>query len=312
MLNKNVLSICDLSSEQILSILDLANYLKDPLNMPDSKIQLKGSILGMIFQKPSTRTRVSFETAMLQLGGNAINLPFSELQLSRGESIEDTARTLSLYLDCIVARVYSHDDLEKLSRYSSIPVINGLSNLFHPCQILADLLTILECKNKLYGITLAFIGDGNNVCNDLLLACAKLGINIRISTPPGFEPLKWVIDIAEDESKRNNSYILVTKDPFEAVREADVITTDTFISIGKEDEKDERDSIFLPAYQVNDQLIKYAKRDYIFMHCLPVKRGKEVTAEIIDGSHSVVWTQAENRLHVQKALLVKLLKNDLV
>ncbi len=311
-MNKNILSIYDLSSEEILSILDLATYLKDTLNISDSKTQLKGKILGMIFQKPSTRTRVSFETAMLQLGGNAINLSFNDLQLSRGESIEDTARTLSLYLNCIVARVFSHNDIEKFSRNSNVPVINGLSDLFHPCQILSDLLTILEYKNKLGGITLAYIGDGNNVCNDLLLACSKLGINIRVATPPGFEPLDWVIDVAKDECKKNKSSVLITTDPFEAIKEADVISTDTFISIGKEEEKEKRDSVFLPKYQVNDKLVEYAKNDYIFMHCLPAKRGKEVTADIIDGHHSVVWSQAENRLHVQKALLVKLLDQEFI
>ena len=179
--------------------------LKNQVNFQDSKKQLRGRILGMIFQKPSTRTRISFETAILQLGGNAINLSFNDLQLSRGESIEDTARTLSLYLDCLVARVHSHNDIEKLSQYSTIPVINGLSDLFHPCQILADLLTIFEYKKKLSGITLAFIGDGNNVCNDLLLGCSKLGININISTPPDFEPLDWIINTARVESKKNDS-----------------------------------------------------------------------------------------------------------
>jgi ornithine carbamoyltransferase len=311
-LNKNILSICDLSSEQILSILDLANYLKDPLNNNGSKTPLSGKILGMIFQKPSTRTRISFETAMLQLGGNGIYLSFNDLQLSRGESIEDTARTLSLYLDCLVARVYSHFDLEKLAQYSTIPVINGLSDLFHPCQILSDFLTILEYKKKLKGITLAFIGDGNNICNDLLFGCSKLGINIKVSTPPGFEPLERVINFARDESKKNDSSVLITNDPFEAVKESDVVTTDTFISIGKEEEKKKRESIFLPMYQVNDELVKFAKRDYIFMHCLPAKRGREVTSEIIDGPHSVVWSEAENRLHVQKALLVKLLDQKFI
>ena len=311
-MNKKILSICDLSSEEILSILDLATYIKEPLNFSDSKTQLRGKILGMIFQKPSTRTRVSFETAILQLGGNAINLSFNDLQLSRGESIEDTSRTLSLYLNCIVARVFSHNDIEKLSRYSTVPVINGLSDLFHPCQILSDMLTILEHKNKLRDITLAYIGDGNNVCNDLLLACSKLGINIRVATPRGFEPLNWVIDVAKDECKKNKSTVLITTDPFEAIKEVDVIYTDTFISIGKEEEKEKRDYIFLPNYQINDRLVEHAKSDYIFMHCLPAKRGKEVTAEIIDGPHSVVWTQAENRLHVQKALLVKLLDKEFI
>ena len=310
-MKKNVLSICDLSSKQILDILDLAGILKNQVNFQDSKKQLRGRILGMIFQKPSTRTRISFETAILQLGGNAINLSFNDLQLSRGESIEDTAKTLSLYLDCLVARVHSHNDLEKLSQYSTIPVINGLSDLFHPCQILADLLTIFEYKKKLSGITLTFIGDGNNICNDLLLGCSKLGININISTPPDYEPLDWIINTARVESKKNDSSVLITNDPFEAVREADVVTTDTFISIGKEHEKEKRDAMFLPKYQINDEVVKHAKQDYIFMHCLPAKRGKEVTSEIIDGNHSVVWTQAENRLHVQKALLIKLLNQEL-
>jgi ornithine carbamoyltransferase len=307
-LNTHVLSICDLSKEQIISVLDIARYLKNPLNAGDSNTAvLKGKILGMIFQKPSTRTRISFETAMLHLGGNAINISFNDLQISRGESIEDTARTLSLYLDCIVARVHSHDDLEKLSSCSNIPIINGLSDLFHPCQILSDLMTINEYKKKLDDVTLAFIGDGNNVCNDLLLGCSKLGINIKISTPIGFEPLDWVINYAINESKKNNSHVLITNDPIEAVKNADVVATDTFISIGKEGEKEKRDAIFLPLYQVNEDLIKYAKKDFIFMHCLPATRGKEVTAGIIDGPHSVVWTEAENRLHVQKALLIKLL-----
>jgi ornithine carbamoyltransferase len=177
---------------------------------------------------------------------------------------------------------------------------------------LSDLLTIVEYKNKLQGLTLAFVGDGNNVCNDLILACAKLGINIRVSTPHGFEPLKWVIDIAVEDSKRHNSSVLLTSDPFEAVKDADVITTDTFVSIGKEDEKEKRDSIFLPRYQVNYEMTKYAKHNYIFMHCLPARRGKEVSAEIIDGPHSVVWAQAENRLHVQKALLIKLLDKEFI
>ena len=311
-MNKNILSICDLSSEQILSIIDLAVYLKDPLNTINSKKQLEGKILGMVFQKPSTRTRISFETAILQLGGNAINLSFNDLQLSRGESIEDTARTFSLYLDCLVARVFSHSDIELLSQYSDIPVINGLSDLFHPCQILADFLTVMEYKKRLEGITLAFVGDGNNICNDLLLGCSKLGINIKISTPPGFEPLKRVVDVAKKDSAKNNSYVLVSNDPSEVVKDADVVVTDTFISIGKESEKQHRDNIFLPEYQVNASLVKNAKDDYIFMHCLPAKRGMEVTGEIIDGPHSVIWSEAKNRLHVQKALLIKLLDKDFV
>lgn len=302
------MSLQDLRSDQILAVLDHASSLKNQFKAEGSNSKyLNGKILGMIFQKPSTRTRISFETAMLQLGGHAINLSFSDLQLSRGESVEDTARTVSLYVDIMMARVYDHKDIEQLSEHSTIPVINGLSDLFHPCQILADLLTISEYKKKLRGINLAFIGDGNNICNDLLLGCSKLGINIQVSTPIGFEPLDWVIEIARTSSKKNESTLLITSDPTEAVVDADVIITDTHISIGKENELDNREKIFFPKYQVNDKLTKYAKKDFIFMHCLPAKRGKEVTSQIIDGPHSAVWSEAENRLHVQKALLIKIL-----
>jgi len=307
-LKEDILSLQDLRSDQILAVLDHASSLKNQFKAEGSNLKyLNGKILGMIFQKPSTRTRISFETAMLQLGGHAINLSFSDLQLSRGESVQDTARTISLYVDIMMARVYDHKDIEELSEYSTIPVINGLSDLFHPCQILADLLTIYEHKKKLMGINLAFIGDGNNVCNDLLLGCSKLGINIRVSTPIGFEPLDWVVEIARTSAKKNESALLITSDPTEAVIDADVIVTDTHISIGKENEFDSREKIFFPKYQVNDDLIKYAKKDFIFMHCLPAKRGKEVTSQIIDGPHSAIWSEAENRLHVQKALLIKIL-----
>lgn len=303
------MNLCDLSSDQILSILDLSIFLKDQFNREGSNSKyLNGKILGMLFQKPSTRTRISFETAILQLGGHPINLSFNDLQLSRGESIEDTAKTLSLYVDILLARVYDHEDIQKLSKYSSIPVINGLSDMFHPCQILADLLTILEHKKKLKGLTLTFIGDGNNICNDLLIGCSKLGLDIRISTPVGYEPLNWIVEIAKLECNKNNCSLMMTNDPIEAVRNTDVIVTDTFISIGKENEYDKRNSVFLPDFQVNEELTSFAKKDYIFMHCLPAKRGKEVTSSIIDGSHSVVWNEAENRLHVQKALLYYLLQ----
>jgi ornithine carbamoyltransferase len=310
-LKEDVLSLQDLRSDQILALLDHASTLKNQLKIEGSNSKyLNGKILGMIFQKPSTRTRISFETAMLQLGGHAINLSFNDLQLSRGESLEDTARTVSLYVDIMMARVYAHKDIEKLSQYSTIPVINGLSDLFHPCQILADLLTILEYKKKLKGVNLAFIGDGNNICNDLLLGCSKLGMDIRVSTPIGFEPTDWVIDIARTSSKENESTLLITSDPAEAVIDADVIVTDTHLSIGKENELDSREKIFFPKYQVNDDLIKYAKKDFIFMHCLPAKRGKEVTSQIIDGPHSAIWSEAENRLHVQKSLLIKVLEGS--
>jgi ornithine carbamoyltransferase len=246
---------------------------------------------------------------MLQLGGNAIYLNSNDLQLSRGESIEDTARTLSLYVDCIVARVYAHSDIEKLASFSSVPVINGLSNAFHPCQILADLLTIQEQKRSFKGLKIAWVGDGNNVCNDLVVGCSKIGLNISIACPSGFEPSDGVLEVARKQAEKQSVEIVITEDPMEAVRNADVLATDTFISIGKDDERQEREKIFLPKYQVNSDLLNLAKSDCIFMHCLPASRGKEVTSEVIDGKASVVWNQAENRLHVQKALMNMLLLN---
>lgn len=262
----------------------------------------------MIFQKPSTRTRVSFEVGMYQLGGDAVYLGANDIQLSRGETIEDTAKTLSLYLDCIMARVYNHKDIQTLARYASVPVINGLSDSFHPCQILADLMTIKEHKKKLRGLQLAWLGDGDNVCNDLMLGCAKTGISMTAACPKGYEPLEEIVQLAKAEGKKTGVDIAITNDSISAVREADIIATDTFISIGKEGERTTREAAFLPNYQVNKDIMKLAKGDAIFMHCLPAKRGMEVTADVIDGKWSVVWQEAENRLHTQKALLCFLLK----
>lgn len=303
------MSLKDLEREEILSLLELSKDLKRDWTDGKSTDLLKGKTLAMIFQKPSTRTRISFETGMLQLGGNAIYLNSNDLQLSRGESIEDTARTLSLYVDCIVARVYAHSDIEKLASFSSVPVINGLSNAFHPCQILADLLTIQEQKRSFKGLKIAWVGDGNNVCNDLVVGCSKIGLNISIACPSGFEPSDGVLEVARKQAEKQSVEIVITEDPMEAVRNADVLATDTFISIGKDDERQEREKIFLPKYQVNSDLLNLAKSDCIFMHCLPASRGKEVTSEVIDGKASVVWNQAENRLHVQKALMNMLLLN---
>jgi len=308
--NKDVLSLQDLSSEEILSILRLSGNLKNELKNGDgekSSQLLKGKVLGMIFQKPSTRTRVSFETGIFQLGGNALYLSTNDMQLSRGESIEDTGRTLSLYVNCIVARVYEHADVQTLADSASIPVINGLSNTFHPCQILADLLTIQEHKKKMKGLNLAWIGDGNNVCNDLLLGCAKTGINMTAACPHGYEPLEQIVRLAREEEQKTGAEITITDDPLQATKDADIIVTDTFLSIGKDQEKTTREEAFLPRYQVNSDLLKNAKRDVIFMHCLPAKRGQEVTSEVIDGRSSVIWDEAENRLHVQKALMCMLM-----
>jgi ornithine carbamoyltransferase len=268
---------------------------------------LKGKVLGMIFQKPSTRTRVSFETGMYQLGGGVVYLGTNDIQLARGESMEDTARSLSLYLDCIVARLYCHADIQRLATYASVPVINGLSDTFHPCQILADLLTIQERKKKLEGLNITWIGDGNNVCNDLVLGCAKTGMNIAVACPPGYEPSHRVIMLGKREGQQTGSEISITDDPVAAARNADVVVTDTFISIGRDGEKITRNKAFLPRYQVNSELMKLAKKDAIFMHCLPATRGQEVTSDVIDGNASVVWEEAENRLHVQKALMCLLI-----
>jgi len=308
--NKDVLSLQDLSSEEILSILRLSGNLKNELMNGDREKAsqlLKGKVLGMIFQKPSTRTRVSFETGIFQLGGNALYLSTNDMQLSRGESIEDTGRTLSLYVNCIVARVYEHADVQMLADSASIPVINGLSDTFHPCQILADLLTIQEHKKKMKGLNLAWIGDGNNVCNDLLLGCAKTGINMTAACPHGYEPLEQIVRLAREEEQKTEAEITITDDPLQATKDADIIVTDTFLSIGKDQEKTTREEAFLPRYQVNSDLLKNAKRDVIFMHCLPAKRGQEVTSEVIDGRSSVIWDEAENRLHVQKALMCMLM-----
>jgi ornithine carbamoyltransferase len=308
---KDILSISDLSTEEINTILMLASKLKGEQKRGKARPLLRGKMLGMIFQKPSTRTRVSFEVGMFQLGGDAVYLGADDIQLSRGETIEDTAKTLSLYLDCIMARVYNHIDVQRLAGYASVPVINGLSDSFHPCQVLADLMTIQEQKKKLKGLQLAWLGDGDNVCNDLMLGCAKTGINMTSACPKGYEPPKDIVALAKAEGKKTGVDIAITEDATSAVKDADVIATDTFISIGKEDERKTRESIFLPKYQVNIDTMKLAKSDVIFMHCLPAKRGMEVTGEVIDGKRSVVWQEAENRLHTQKALLCLLMKATL-
>jgi ornithine carbamoyltransferase len=297
---KDLLTLDELSPNELSKIIDLGINFKKKLKSGTSKPILKNKTLAMIFQKPSTRTRVSFETGMAQLGGNALNLSSNDLQLSRGESIEDTARSLSGYVDIIMARVYDHKILETLAKSASVPVINGLSDSFHPCQILADLMTIKEKKKKLKGLKVAWIGDGNNVCNSLIYGCAKTGINISIATPKGFEPNEKVI-----KKCKKNIKIEITTKPEDAIKNADVVMTDTFTSIHNKDKK--REKKFLPLYQVNSSLMKKAKPNAIFMHCLPAKRGKEVTSSVLDGPQSEVWNQAENRLHTQKALLASLL-----
>ncbi len=297
---KDLLTLAELTPKEFVELIDYSIKLKKELKKGVNKPILKNKTLTMIFQKPSTRTRVSFEIGMYQLGGYAINLSSNDMQLSRGESIEDTAKTLSRYTDCIMARVYEHELLVKLSECANVPVINGLSDSFHPCQTLADFMTIKEKKKKLKGLKIAWIGDGNNVCNSMIYGAALSGINMSIATPKGFEPDK---DVVKESKKSTN--IELTMDPFVATKNADVVVTDTFSSIHNSNTK--RIKKFLPKYQVNSKLMKSAKKNAIFMHCLPAKRGQEVTSSVIDGSQSVVWDEAENRLHSQKALLASLI-----
>ena len=297
---KNLLTLSELTSKEFLGLIDDSIKLKKELKKGGNKPVLKNKTLTMIFQKPSTRTRVSFETGMYQLGGHAINLSSNDTQLSRGESVEDTAKTLSRYTDCIMARVYEHSLLEKLSEHASIPVINGLSDSFHPCQILADFMTIKEKKKSFKGLKIAWIGDGNNVCNSMIYGAALSGVTMSIATPKGFQPNKSVVSVSQ-----NLTHIELTTDPKKAAENADIIVTDTYSSIHNDDPK--RIKKFLPKYQVNDKIMDLSKKNAIFMHCLPAKREQEVTTSVIDGPQSVVWNEAENRLHTQKALLSALL-----
>ncbi len=297
---KDLLTVDEISSKEFLELIDFSIKLKKENKTVKEKPLLKNKTLAMLFGKPSTRTRVSFEIGMLQLGGHTVNLSLNEMQHSRGESVEDTAKTLSRYVDAIVARVYEHSFIEKLAKHATVPVINGLSNSYHPCQTLADLMTIKEHKKKFKDLKIAWIGDGNNVCNSLIFGCSKTQTQIVIATPKGFEPNPEVV-------KKSSKYTVVdlTTDPKSAVKDADIVMTDTFTSIHTSDPK--RTEKFLPSFQVNDSLMEKAKNDAIFMHCLPAKREQEVTSSVIDGPQSVVWDEAENRLHTQKALLLSLL-----
>jgi len=296
---KDLLTGDEISSKEFLGLIDFSIELKEENKTVKGKQLLENKTLAMLFEKPSTRTRVSFETGMKQLGGHTIILSLNEMQHSRGESVEDTAKTLSGYVDGIVARVYEHSFIEDLAKHATVPVINGLSNSYHPCQTLADFMTIKEHKKKFKDLKIAWIGDGNNVCNSLIFGCSKTQTDIVIATPKGFEPNPEVVKKASD-----NTTIDLTTDPESAVKDADVVMTDTFTSIHTSDPK--RTEKFLPSFQVNESLMEKAKNDAIFMHCLPAKRDQEVTSAVIDGSQSVVWDQAENRLHSQKALLSSL------
>ncbi len=307
---KDFISIHDLSARQVKEILDLAADLKDKQKNKVKHEYLWAKSMAMIFEKPSTRTRVSFEIGMWQLGGLAINLDQEAIGLGTRESIGDVARTLSRFADAILIRTFSHDKVIELAKYASVPVINALSDLLHPCQALADVFTIIEKKGRdLKGLKLAYIGDGNNVCHSLMYAAAKVGINLTVATPVGFEPNAQIAERAFADAEKAGIRIDILNDPVIAAENADVIYTDVWTSMGQEKDKKEKDKKFR-AFQVNAGLVKLAKPDYIFMHCLPAHRGDEVTDEVIDSKNSVVLDQAENRLHVQKAILVKLLGGD--
>jgi len=302
MKGKSLASLYDLKQEEIKQIFKSSKLLKLQAHRGQEHPLLKGKTLAMIFEKPSTRTRVSFEVGMWQLGGYALYLSSSDLQLGRGETIADTAQTLSRYVNGIMARVFAHQTILDLIKYSSVPVINGLSDFTHPCQGLADLFTIYEKKGRLSGLKLAYVGDGNNVAHSLILGCSKMGMEINLACPKGYEPNPNVVSKGKEEGRKSGGRVRVMNDPREAVRMADVIYTDVWASMGQEKEQEKRVKIFKP-FQVHAKLVKEAKEDYLFMHCLPAHRGEEVTDEVADSKNSIIFDQAENRLHTQKALL---------
>lgn len=303
---KDFLDVAAIGKAEVERLLASAALLKDKQRRGVLHPLLPGKTLGLLFQKPSTRTRVSFEAGMNQLGGHALVLPMADIQLSRGESVADTARVLSRYLDAIVLRTYDHSIVEEWAREATMPVINGLTDLSHPCQALSDLLTIREKKGRLKGIKIAYIGDGNNVANSLIEAAAKMGMTIALGCPVGYQPEQHVVDRARVEAIQTGAAIEIGDDPTIAAKEADVIYTDVWISMGREREHARRLKVLAP-YRVNSRLLHCAKPDAIVMHCLPAHRGEEISAEVLDGPQSVIIDQAENRLHMQKAILTNLL-----
>ena len=302
MKGKSLISLNDLSTEEFWQIFELSASLKAKLKNGAPHRILEGKTLGMIFSKPSTRTRISFEVGIYQLGGIGMYFNQNDLQLKKSESIPDTAKVLSRFLNGIMIRTFDHQDVIDLANNSSIPIINGLTDVMHPCQILADLFTIYEKKKTLKGLKLAYVGDGNNVANSLLHGCSKVGMNISIASPKDFQPNKDIVQEANVNAKVSGSKIDILEDPVEAVKGADIIYTDVWASMGQENEATKRNEIF-KQYQVNPNLVKHAKDDYLFMHCLPAHRGLEVVNEVADSKNSVIFDEAENRLHVQKAIM---------
>lgn len=306
-MKKDLLSVAELSTQDISRIIELTAKVKNFKSRYED--MLKGKSLGLIFQKPSNRTRVSFEVGMVQLGGHAMYLGPNEIDMGGRESVKDVACVLSRYLDCIVARVFKHEDVKDLAKFARVPVINGLSDLEHPCQALTDIFTIKERFGAFSGIKLAYIGDGNNVLNSLMLASAKVGLHIKIATPKGYEPAKKMVDMAKKVAKKSRSKIEFFNDPKKAVAGADVVYTDVWVSMGQEKETTKREKDFKD-FQVNDRLMRLANKGCLVMHCLPAHRGMEITDSVIDSKRSIVYDQAENRMHTQKAVLLLLLKKS--
>jgi len=302
----HLISMSDLTLEEIEALIEDAGRLKAERGSQRLRDDLKGKVLGLIFEKPSTRTRVSFEVAMLELGGHAIYLNWNDLQLGRGERIKDTARVLSSYLSAVMIRAFRHETVVEFAAHASIPVINGLTNLEHPCQTLADLLTIKERKGQLSGLKLAWIGDGNNVCNSLLLGAATVGMSVSVACPEGYEPPASILERARALAEKRGAEIKIVREPADAAKDADVLYTDVWVSMGDEAERERRLKAF-QRYQINERLLGIAKSDAIVMHCMPANVGEEITEEVMEGEHSAIYEQAENRLHAQKALLLKLL-----
>ncbi|GGF87889.1 ornithine carbamoyltransferase [Paenibacillus albidus] len=303
---RDLLELNDYTPEEITYLIELAIELKKKQKSGEVFQPLKGKTIGLIFEKSSTRTRVSFEVGMYQLGGHALFLSKNDIQLGRGETVGDTAQVMSRYLDGIMIRTFGHDKVEELAKYASVPVINGLSDLAHPCQVLADYQTVYEHKGKLQGLKLAYIGDGNNMAHSLLIGGAKLGVHVSIAGPEGYEPDAVVVAEAREIAKGTGANIVITRSPQEAVQDADVIYTDVWASMGFEEEQLAREAAFKD-YQVNEALVALAKSDYLFLHCLPAHREEEVSTGVIDGPNSVIFDQAENRLHAQKALMAALM-----
>ncbi len=305
---RDLLSMVDVEKD-LVGILELARSIKNRTKAGEAYEPLRGKSLAMIFEKSSTRTRVSFEVGMTQLGGHALFLSPNDLQIGRGETIADTARVLSRYVDGIMYRAFKSENVRELARNATVPVINGLDDKEHPCQIITDLMTIQEHKGDLAGLKLAYVGDGNNVCNSLLIGCAEAGMHMTAGVPKGYEPDPLLLGAARRIAAGTESQIEVVHDPFEAVKDAHVVYTDVWVSMGMEKEREEREKIFLP-FQVNEKLVSAAKNDAVVMHCLPAHRGLEITDEVVDGTQSIVFDEAENRLHAQKAILVRLLGGE--